>query len=436
VSAVTSALIASALDRLAELSGGDRDRLSGQFPALRGYLAWVPDPRQRRGVRHSLSSLLLVAVAAVLAGAQSLAAIGEWVADAPPAVLEVLGVRWDPLTRRFTPPEESTIRRVMERLDAAALEKAVGSWLAARLRVEGGIDLAERHLRRSREGIRGGPRTGLACAASRSGLRPPAVDGKALRGTRHHTADGQALHLLAVLDLQAQVVLGQLCVGGKTSEITQFAPLLEELDLVGCVVTADALHTQREHAEFLVGVKGAHYILVVKKNQPALYAQLKNLPWRQIPTGHRIRDRGHGRVESRSLQVAAVSSRAGQGLLFPHAAQALRITRRVRPVGGGKWRTVTVYAITSLAAHQAQPAELAAWVRGHWRIEALHHIRDVTYAEDHSRIRTGSGPQVMACVRNLTIGILKLGGHPNIAAARRHHARDATRTVTTLGLTT
>jgi predicted transposase YbfD/YdcC len=260
------------------------------------------------------------------------------------------------------------------------------------------------------------------------------VDGKALRGTRHHTADGQALHLLAVVDVQAGVVLGQLGVDGKTNEITQFAPLLEELDLVGCVVTADALHTQREHAEFLVAEKGAHYILVVKKNQPALYAQLKNLPWRQIPVGHRARDRGHGRVESRSLQAVTVSSRAGKGLQFPHATQALRITRRVRPLDGGKWRTVTVYAITSLATHQARPAELAAWIRGHWRIEALHHIRDVTYAEDHSQVRTGSGPQVMACMRNLTIGILKLDGHPNIAAARRHHARDATRAVTTLGL--
>jgi len=288
---------------------------------------------------------------------------------------------------------------------------------------------------RGRGGIGRGKLSALACAATRSALRPLAVDGKALRGTRHHTADGQALHLLSVLAIQAEVVLGQLAVDGKTNEISQFAPLLADLDLTGCVITADALHTQREHAEFLVAEKGAHYVLVVKKNQPALYSQLKNLPWRQIPIGHRTRDRGHSRVEYRSLQAVTVSPRAGQGLTFPHAVQALRITRRVRPLSGRRWRTVTVYAITSLAVHQAQPAELATWIRGHWRIEALHHTRDVTFGEDHSQIRTRSSPQVMAAFRNLSIGILKLDGHDNVAAARRHHARDATRTLTTLGLT-
>jgi hypothetical protein len=97
-------------------------------------------------------------------------------------------------------------------------------------------------------------------------------------------------------------------------------------------------------------------------------------------------------------------------------------------------RTITVYAITSLDAYQATPAQLAAWIRGHWQIEALHHIRDVSYGEDASRVRTGSGPQVMATLRNLAIGILKMTGHTSIAAACRHHARDATRTLATLGL--
>ncbi len=110
-----------------------------------------------------------------------------------------------------------------------------------------------------------------------------AVDGKAVRGTRHASSDGQAVHLLAAIDQRAGAVLAQASVDGKTNEITAFAPLLEPLDLAGAVVTADALHTQREHAEFLVSDKKAHYILVVKKNQPGLYAQVKNLPWRQHP---------------------------------------------------------------------------------------------------------------------------------------------------------
>ena len=110
---------------------------------------------------------------------------------------------------------------------------------------------------------------------------------------------------------------------GKTNEITRFRPLLERLDLAGQVVTADALHTQREHAEWLVSHKHAAYLLVVKHHQPALHRQLTALPWRDVPVADHTRDRGHGRAETRRLQVTTVT-----GLDFPHATQALRITRR------------------------------------------------------------------------------------------------------------
>ena len=132
--ALPSFPISAALGQLRELPADDRAVLAGQCPGLAEYLARVPDPRDRRGVRHTLTSLLLTAIAAVLAGARSLTAVGEWVADAQPQVLAALGVRRDPLTGRFEPPDESTIRRVLETVDAAALDAAVGSWLAARLR--------------------------------------------------------------------------------------------------------------------------------------------------------------------------------------------------------------------------------------------------------------------------------------------------------------
>jgi predicted transposase YbfD/YdcC len=401
-------LINPALEQLHDLTAGDRVQLAGECPSLAECLARVPDPRDPRGVRHTLTSLLLAAVAAVLAGARSFTAIGEWVADAPPQVLACLGVRRAPLAGRFEPPDEATIRRVLETVDAAALDAAVGSWLAGRLRAA------------SQQPERG-----------RRARRALAVDGKAVRGTRHASSDGQAAHLLAARDQQAGAVLAQASVDGKTNEITQFAPLLEPLDLAGWVITADALHTQREHAKFLVSDKKAHYILVVKNNQPSLYAQLKNLPWRTIPAGDKHANRGHGREEHRTLKAATVAA----GLPFPHAAQALRVTRRIRPLStGSKWRTTTIYAVTSLTVTQATPAQLAGWIRGHWQIEALHHIRDVTYGEDASQVRTGNGPQAMATLRNLTIGIMKMAGHHNIAAASRHHARDATRALATLGI--
>jgi predicted transposase YbfD/YdcC len=337
-------------------------------PSLAECLEQVPDLRDRRGVRHTLTSLLLAAVAAVLAGARSFTAVGEWVADAPPQVLATLGIRRDLLAGRFEPPDEATIRRVLETVDADTLDAAAGSWLAARLR-----DPGPGH-----------------------GRRALAVDGKAVRGTRHASSDGQAAHLLAAADQQASVVPGQASADGKTNEITRFAPLPEPLDLAGCVITADALHTQREHAQFLVSGKDADDILVVKRHQPSLYAQVKNLPWRNIPAGHKQHDRGHGREEHRTLQAAT----AAAGLAFPHAAQAIRVTRRIRPLSGTKkWRTLTIYAVTSLTASQAATAQLAAWIRGHWQIEAIHHIRDVSYGEDASQARTGSGPQVMATLR-------------------------------------
>jgi hypothetical protein len=170
--------------------------------------------------------------------------------------------------------------------------------------------------------------------------------------------------------------------------------------------------------------------LIVKANQPALHQQLRRLPWREVPVADTTRDRGHGRVEIRRLQVTTIA-----GLDFPHATQAMRITRRVRPLADRRWRTVTVHAVTSLTAAQAHPARLADWVRGHWGIEALHHIRDVTFAEDASQTRSGNTPRAMASLRNLAIGILRLRGHRNIAAALRRNARDATRVLPLLGIT-
>ena len=246
--ALSLSLISSALEQLRDRPAGDGALLADECPSLLECLERVPDPRDPRGVRHTLTSLLLAAVAAVLAGAQSFTAVGEWVADAPPQVLAALEIRRDPLAGRFEPPDEATIRRVLEAVDAAAFDAAVGSWLAGRVQ---------------------------AAAAGRCGhgqrvRRALAVDSKAIRGTRHASSDGQAVHLLAVAEQQASAVLAQAAVDGKNNEITCFAPLLEPLDLAGAVITADAMHTQREHARFLVSGKKAHYILVVKRNQPSL----------------------------------------------------------------------------------------------------------------------------------------------------------------------
>jgi hypothetical protein len=125
VPALPSSPVSPALEQLQGLPVGDRTILADECPGLAEHLARMPDPRDPRGVRHTLTSLLLPAIAAVLAGPQSLAAVGERVADAPPQVLAALGVRRDPLTGRFEPSDEATIRRVLESVDAGALDAAV-----------------------------------------------------------------------------------------------------------------------------------------------------------------------------------------------------------------------------------------------------------------------------------------------------------------------
>ena len=115
---------------------------------------------------------------------------------------------------------------------------------------------------------------------------------------------------------------------------------------------------------------------------------------------------------------------------FPHAVQVLQLTRVVTNRKTGNRHTETVYAVTSLAATDAHPGQVADWLRGHWHIEnRLHWVRDVTFHEDLSQIRTRGGPQVMATLRNATISLLRLAGHSNIAAALRYHARDHQRPI-------
>jgi hypothetical protein len=150
------------------------------------------------------------------------------------------------------------------------------------------------------------------------------------------------------------------------------------------------------------------------------------------PVLDRTSDQGHGRVEVRTLKVATVPR-----LSFPHAAQAIQLTRRVRHLASRRWRTVTVYAVTSLTTIKAAPWQLAGYLRGHWAIEnQLHWVRDVTFAEDASQVRAGTAPRAMATLRNLAIGALRLAGSTNIAAALRHNSHDPTRPLTLLVIPT
>lgn len=353
-------------------------------------LGVVPDPRARRGVRYRLASLVAVAVCAVLAGACTFAAIADWVADLDAPARARLGLG--------RVPAASTLWRFLVRLDATVLQAVLTGWLRARL-----------------------PAAAPA-VSGRTGRVVIAVDGKVLRAAR--LPEGRQLHLLSAYDTATGMVLAQVTIETKSNEIPAFAPLLAQVEarlgsLTGTLIVADALHAQVGHAHTVTAM-GGHLMVQVKANQPSLLHQLRSLPWAKIPVGHQTREAGHGRLETRTVKATTVHTPGGLG--FPHAAQAVRITR-TRTVASRTTRE-TAYLVISLPAADAQPVDLSDWIRLHWHIEnRLHWIRDVTLGEDAHQARTGNGPAVAAVLRSTAIGYHRGNGETNIARATRRANR-------------
>ena len=358
---------------------------------LKEVLEGVTDPRDRRGVRHPLVSVLCLAVTGILAGCRSLTAIWEHAADLEPADLGALG-----LEEGRALPSESTIRRVLQDLDPGDLDARLTSWFFTRTGTIGG-------------------------------RRVIAVDGKTMRGAR--TGSNPAPHLLAAPGRASGVVVGQRRVSDKSNEIPALRDLLAPMDLDGAVVTADAMHTQKGTAEWIRS-RSAHYLLTVKDNQPGLKRELGALPWKDVPAVSSV-DTGHGRRVRRTVQAVE----APAWIDFPGAAQVIRIrrTRTVNKRGGGRRTTTEVaHLICSLPMTDAPPELVASWARGHWAIEnRLHWVRDVVFDEDRHQLRTRNGPQIMAALRNLAISLIRLlhGPRAPIAATTRAMARRPERAI-------
>ena len=227
--------------------------------------AQVPDPRDPRGVRHSVATVLTLAQTAVLAGARTLLAIAEWTQDADRDMLSRIGVDPDQAL-----PSESTLRRTLALLDADDLDTRLAGWMATRVG----------HL---------------------AGRRVIAVDGKTMRGAR--TTAG-APHLVAALDQSAGAVLGQLAVASKSNEIPALRDLLTSMNITDAVISADAMHCQRDTASHIAG-RGGHYVLTVKANQPTLRDACKALPWKEVPAVTTT-DTGHGRRVRRTIKAVEV----------------------------------------------------------------------------------------------------------------------------------
>ena len=372
----------------------------------------LPDPRSPQGRIYPLACLIAIAVCAfTAAGNDRLTAVGQWVRRAGQADLARLRAPWDPLAGRYRAPDEKTIRVVLDRLDPRALAGALLGPRPRGRRRPGGPSPASARRYRARRAAQ------QAKTLARDRLRAVAVDGKTSRGARR--ADSTRVHLLGAAEHGGRL-LDHLEVGVKHNETSHFTELLGPLDLDGAVVTSDALHTVRANLDWLVMDKKAHFIAIVKRNQPLLHAQVRALPWRQVPAGSITRDTGHGRIETRTLKTAHVSR-----LDFPGARQAIKISRWRQDTATGKTSRQTVYAVTSLTSADATARDLARLVREHWSIEAHHHVRDVTFSEDASASRTGRGPVNLATIRAAIIAAIKDAGYLHIPEGRRDHTTPA-----------
>jgi predicted transposase YbfD/YdcC len=253
------------------------------------------------------------------------------------------------------------------------------------------------------------------------------VDAKTLRGSGHRATP--RVHLLAAMDHTTRAVLAQTDVDATTNEITAFQPLLEGLDLAGRVITADALHTQHDHADWLVTHKHAAYLLIVKANQPTLHTSSPPCPgaWSPSPTTPAT-------AATTAWSSAACKSPPSLAWTSPrHPGDPHH------PTSPGPDQPQVAHR-DGVRGHQpvrhpSQPRPPRRLDPGHWGIEALHHLRDATFAEDACQVRTGNAPRAMASLRNLAIGILHARGHRNTAAALRRHARDANQVLPLLGIT-
>jgi predicted transposase YbfD/YdcC len=353
-------------------------------------LAAVPDRRQRRGKRYALPLMLLLIVLAKLSGQDRPSGIADWVAYRREQLARLLGL---PLARA---PHHNTYRRILAQAVAPEeLDAAVSAF------------------------FREWPQVGRSVLVS--------IDGKRVKGTVD-PEDPHGTHLLAAYLPQEGIVLLQVAAGHKQNEIGVAPTLLQALDLRGKIVAADALHTQRALSVQILAA-GGEYLWQVKENQPTLRADIAELftadprtveggqVRQEFRTARRV-TKGHGRREIRQLTVSTELHGYSD---WPGLEQVFRLERERIETKSGKHTHEVVYGLTSLTPAEASPARLLALTRAYWGIEnGLHYRRDVTFHEDSTRLTQGHAGHVMAAVNNLVLGLLRLAGFTNLAAARRY----------------
>jgi predicted transposase YbfD/YdcC len=430
--------------------------------SLRGVLdGRLTDVRKPQGKRHGLASLVSVLVAGVAAGHSGPLAVAQAAAGWDQDVLAAHGCWTCPRTGLRTPPSASMLDRLGKLLDADELEAALSSAVTA-IALAPAIPAAyaahrEQEQRRNRKKGKRKPPAAERFREEREdrwfrphphhpwldpaacgdpghvpARRAVAVDGKERRLAK--AGGKKKVHLLAAVTHVPGLVIAQdkVAKAGKANEVTHFRPLLAPLPLGGVLVTSDAMQANRDNALWLRKAKGAHYLWPVLGNQPNLNAQLSALPWETAPVAAATSEISRGRIETRTVRVLP----APEGTGFEDARQAVLIERYVTQKKKGQWRTSceAVLYITSLHADEVTPEDLLAHVRGHWRVEHAHWLRDVIWKEDKSLIRTGNGPQIWSALTNLVITLFRIHGVTSYTEETRRCAQDPCHALRFLGI--
>jgi predicted transposase YbfD/YdcC len=330
----------------------------------------LTDPRINRGKNHELIEMIFLALTATICGAQGWADVERFAKSKR----EWFG-RFVCLKQGI--PSHDTFGRVFSVLDTGEFLTAMHAW----------VDTFAGSLRG--QGI--------------------AIDGKTLRGSFDRSAGKSALHTITAFACDMRVCLRQMSVDEKSNEIPAVPELLKLMELSGATVTLDAMHCQVETARAVLAAE-ADYILIVKSNQQGLYNYLLDQFIQYGETDyetpglrkHKTVEKSHGRKERREYYfIDAPDSKTLQR--WP-GIRSIGMIYRCRE-DGEKTQEETMFAISS---HAPKVKMLAKHIRGHWGIENRQHwVLDVTFAEDKSRIRKGSTPEIAAAFRRMALNILQ-----------------------------
>ena len=381
------ALLPSAWELKAPQSG----RSAQELRSIYQHFAELSDYRRAQGRKHSIASVLCVILLARLANRHGPVAAARYAKRMTQKELEQIGAWKNKATGRYEPVSKSTAHRVLQNTDPSWIEDALQRWAQPRLQVGRAI----------------------------------AIDGKRIRGANRTGEDHY--ETISLIEHGTGMPVSMLNYHDEGGEIAAVHAALETAPVAGCLLTLDALHTSRETARLIVETHNADWMMTVKGNASETFETFESIDWETTSTGSYCEKPAleHGRIEQRSIEVFTPLAKM---INYPHVKQIFRVTRDVEIKKTGKRTTEHAYGMTSV--EEASPRQLLEWNRGHWVVESHHYIRDATFLEDNSMLRSGNAPANNAIINMIAIAVIiqnkrKLPKPFNSFADMRHHYADS-----------